>query len=191
MRINIKAMTVFLIVILVVVFGFVLTAGSLNKEDEPTTIKNEPAMVIAAAEPITPNVSVLASNTTVSVESVTEQSYPLTEEEIELIALVTMGEAEGETELGKRLVIDTILNRMDNSHFPDTIHDVIYQKNQFSVMWNGRIDRCYIMPEIVELVKEELLERTDYDCVFFMAGGYSRYGKPMFQECCHYFSSYE
>ena len=116
--------------------------------------------------------------------------YPLTESEIELIALVTMGEAEGKTELGKRLVIDTILNRVDSPYFPDTVHDVIYQKNQFSAMWNGRIDRCYIIPEIVELVKEELLERTNYDCVFFMAGGYSKYGEPMFQECCHYFSSY-
>jgi hypothetical protein len=104
---------------------------------------------------------------------------------------VTMGEAEGETELGKRLVIDTILNRIDHPSFPDTVYDVIYQPNQFSVMWNSRIDRCYVMPEIVELVKEELLERTNYDCVFFMAGGYSKYGEPLFQECCHYFSSYD
>lgn len=117
--------------------------------------------------------------------------YPITQEEIDLIALVTMAEAEGETELGKRLVIDTILNRMDDPHFPDTVHDVIYQANAFSSMWNGRIDRCYIMPEIVELVKEELLNRTNYECVFFTAGDYSKYGEPMFQECCHYFSSYD
>ncbi len=117
--------------------------------------------------------------------------YPITQEEIDLIALVTMAEAEGETELGKRLVIDTILNRMDDPHFPDTVHDVIYYPNAFSVMWNGRINRCYVMPEIVELVKEELLNRTNSECVFFMAGGYSAYGEPMFQECCHYFSSYD
>lgn len=117
--------------------------------------------------------------------------YPITQEEIDLIALVTMAEAEGETELGKRLVIDTILNRMDDPHFPDTVHDVIYQANAFSSMWNGRIDRCCIMPEIVELIKEELLNRTNYECVFFTAGDYSKYGEPMFQECCHYFSSYD
>ena len=119
-----------------------------------------------------------------------EWKYPLTESEIDLIALVTMAEAEGETELGKRLVIDTILNRVDNSHFPDNVYDVIYQKNQFSSVWNSRIDRCYVMPDIVDLVKEELLDRTNYDCVFFRAGEYSIYGTPMFQECCHYFSSY-
>ena len=117
--------------------------------------------------------------------------YPISQEEIDLIALVTMAEAEGETELGKRLVIDTILNRVDDPHFPDTVHDVVYYPNAFSPMWNGRIDRCYVMDEIVELVKEELLERTNYECVFFTAEGYSAYGVPMFQECCHYFSSYD
>lgn len=116
--------------------------------------------------------------------------YPITQEEIDLIALVTMGEAEGESELGKRLVIDTILNRMDDSHFPDTVEGVIYQPHQFTAVWNGRLDRCYVMPEIVELVKEELLGRTNYYCVFFMAGGYSKYGSPLFQEQNHYFSSY-
>lgn len=120
-----------------------------------------------------------------------EWPYPISQEEIELIALVTMAEAEGETELGQRLVIDTILNRVDDSHFPDNVTDVIFQPNQFTSMWNGRVDRCYVKEELVELVQEELLERTNYECVFFTAGGYSDYGVPMFQECCHYFSSYD
>lgn len=119
-----------------------------------------------------------------------ELDYWLSDEEIELIALVVMGEAEGEPELGQRLVIDTILNRVDDPHFPDSVTEVVYQANQFSVMWNGRIDRCYVKDELVELVKDELTERTNDECVFFMAGGYSQYGEPMFQECCHYFSSY-
>lgn len=52
-------------------------------------------------------------------------------EDISLIALVTMAEAEGECEEGKRLVIDTILNRVDSEHFPNSVYDVIYQRNQF------------------------------------------------------------
>ena len=132
----------------------------------------------------------MVESSNVTSEAEKEPVYPLTQEEIDLIALVTMGEAEGETELGKRLVIDTILNRVDHPAFPNTVYDVIYQPNQFSVMWNSRINRCYVMPEIVELVKEELLERTNYDCVFFVAGGYGMYGEPLFKECCHYFSSY-
>lgn len=111
--------------------------------------------------------------------------------DIELVALVTMAEAEGECELGKRLVIDTILNRVDSPHFPNTIHDVIYQPNQFTSIWNNRIDRCEVREDICQLVREELYLRTNNDCVFFTAGNYSEYGIPMFQVENHYFSSYE
>ncbi len=31
------------------------------------------------------------------------------------------------------------------------------------------------MPEIVELVKEELLDRTNFDCKYFCSTGYSKY----------------
>lgn len=120
-----------------------------------------------------------------------EEVFPLTQEEIELIALVTMAEAEGECEYGQRLVIDTILNRVDDPHFPDTVHEVVYQKNQFSSMWNGRVDRCYVKEELVDLVKEELRNRTNYDVVFFRTERYSDYGVPMFQVEHHYFSSYD
>lgn len=114
----------------------------------------------------------------------------LSREEIELLALVTMAEAEGESDLGKRLVIDTVLNRVDHDRFPDSVHEVIYQKNQFTSMTNGRVDRCYVREDICQLVKEELRSRTNRDVVFFTAGNYGNYGTPMFQEGNHYFASY-
>lgn len=67
-----------------------------------------------------------------------------TREEIELLALCTMAEAEGECEQGQRLVIDSVLNRVDNPHFPDTISEVIWQKNQYAGMYGDRITRCYV-----------------------------------------------
>lgn len=50
-------------------------------------------------------------------EESTEIIEEMSKEDVELIALVTMAEAEGECEEGKRLVIDTILNRVDSEHF--------------------------------------------------------------------------
>jgi len=120
-----------------------------------------------------------------------EEETALSDEDIALIALVTMAEAEGESEEGKRLVIDTILNRMDSEYFPDTAYDVIYQKSQFSSMWNGRVERCYVQDDICNLVREELKSRTNYEVMFFTAGNYGKYGVPMFQVGNHYFSSYE
>lgn len=127
----------------------------------------------------------------VTIKPLEEEEASLPYEDISLIALVTMAEAEGECEEGKRLVIDTILNRVDSEHFPDNVYDVVYQRSQFSSIWNGRIDCCEVKEDICQLVREELRSRTNTDVIFFTAGEYSKYGVPMFQVENHYFSSYE
>ena len=119
-----------------------------------------------------------------------EDLYSLTDEEIDLLALVTMAEAEGESEEGKRLVIDTILNRVDSDRFPDTVYDVIYQPNAFTSMWTSRVTRCHVRDDIRQLVLEELQSRTNYDVIFFRTDYYHSYGTPLFQEGRHYFSKY-
>lgn len=110
-----------------------------------------------------------------------------TDAEIELLALVTMAEAEGEPVEGKRLVIDTVLNRVDSPRWPNTISEVIYQPNQFVAMSNGRAERCVVTDEVRQLVREELLSRTNTEVVYFTAGGYGRYGTPVFSVGNHYF----
>lgn len=138
-----------------------LTSDIYNSPPEPTVVIN--------AEPAKPEYS---------------------EEDIALLALVTMAEAEGESEEGKRLVIDTILNRVDHWYFPDSISGVIYQSGQFTSMWNGRSSRCYVSDDILQLVREELDSRTNTDVIYFTAGGYGRYGTPLLQVGNHYFASY-
>lgn len=127
----------------------------------------------------------------VIVEEVVPVSKPPTipKEDIDLIALVVMAEAENQCEEGKRLVIDTILNRVDSGRFADTIYNVVYQKSQFTSMWNGRIGRCFVKDDIRQLVLEELVSRYSYDVVFFNTGGYSKYGSPLYKVGDHYFSS--
>lgn len=126
------------------------------------------------------------------VEEPTEEPVvsPLSQEDIDLLALVTMAEAEGEPDEGKRLVIDTILNRVDSEEFPNTVSGVIYQRHQFSSMWNGRVDRCYVKNDIRQLVIEESITRTNSDVIYFTAGKYGKYGTPMFRVSNHYFSSH-
>lgn len=129
---------------------------------------------------------------TVVTESAKVEENPevMSDSDIELIALMTMAEAESECEEGKRLVIDAILNRMDSAYFPDSVHDVIYQPGQFSPTWNGRLKRCEVREDICQLVREELANRSNHDVIFFTGGGYSAYGVPLFQVGGHYFSSY-
>ena len=38
-------------------------------------------------------------------------------------------------------VATVIMNRVYSSHFPNSIHDVIYAKGQFAPVWTGSLDR--------------------------------------------------
>jgi len=127
---------------------------------------------------------------TINIQTI-ENECPYSDEEIYLIALVTLAEAEGECEEGKRLVIDTILNRVDSPHFPNTVEEVIYQPYQFSSMWNDRYTRVTVTDDICDLVREEIYHRLNTEVIFFTANQYGMYGTPMFQVENHYFSSYE
>ena len=135
--------------------------------------------------------SILIRHDSGTVSPPIEQSTThLSDKEVSLIALVTNAEAEGESEYGKRLVIDTILNRVDNDRFPDTVHDVIYQKNQFSSMWgkDRRVDRVKSTKKLCDLVREEASNRTNAEVLYFTAGDYGKYGKHLFKVGNHYFS---
>lgn len=102
---------------------------SCNFVINATTTKTVPEQPMIQTEPLSLIVETPAPSTDILPEeepAPTPEQEPLaTREEIELLALCTMAEAEGECEQGQRLVIDSVLNRVDNPHFPDTISDVI------------------------------------------------------------------
>lgn len=56
---------------------------------------------------------------------------PYTTEELDLISRVIMHESGNQFLEGKMAVGNVIMNRVNNSSFPSTVYDVIYQKNQF------------------------------------------------------------
>lgn len=176
--------------LLLLIFSFAFTTGEPTEEPSTTTTvsvtEQETTQIdISTTVPETTEETTIVEVTTI--QKKVKDNLIYSEDEIELLALVTVAEAEGESEYGKRLVIDTILNRVDSKSFPNTIHGVIYQKNQFTSMWNGRINRCKVTDDIRQLVREEMESRTNSEVLFFTAGGYGKYGTPLFQEGNHYF----
>lgn len=155
--------------------------------DAPVVESIEPEVYMKG--PLTADEAPLTSIETIQ-EMVEKPVYSLTDAEIDLLALVTMAEAEGEPEEGKRLVIDTILNRVDSDRFPDTVYDVIYQPKAFTSMWTSRIDKCYVRDDIRQLVIEEIQSRTNDEVLFFRTDYYHSYGTELFQVGNHYFSKY-
>lgn len=115
--------------------------------------------------------------------------------EVKLLALLMLCEAEGESEYGRRLVIDTVLNRVDSDRFPNTITEVIYQKSgryvQYEPMYTNRQYQVTVKDSDIELVKSELLNRTNYDVAYFRTGHYTGgiYTRALFKEGHHYFSA--
>lgn len=120
----------------------------------------------------------------------------LTAAEIDLIAGTTFYEAGNQDFIGKRLVVDAILNRLDSELFPDTVEQVIYQHNsdgvyQFAVAKTGVLDTGMdkVTDECYQAVYKELVERLDLEAIYFNTGGFTSYGRALYQHGQHYFSA--
>jgi len=67
------------------------------------------------------------------------QQLYITGEDIDLMAKLVSAESIGEPYAGKIAVASVVLNRTIDPHFPNTVREVIFQKNAFSCVKNGKI----------------------------------------------------
>lgn len=107
-----------------------------------------------------------------------------------LLAALIQAEAGNQDMHGQRLVGSVVLNRTEDERFPDTIAEVIYQENQFSVVANGALDTALrnVRDDCLQAAREEIKERTDSTIKFFCCTGYNQYGEPAYRYEGHYFS---
>lgn len=123
------------------------------------------------------------------------QKMGYTEEEflddLELLACITLAEAGNQSEYGKRLVIDTVLNRIDSPCWrdDDTIRDVITHPNQYTTYSNKAYTYQEMNEDIARLVKEELFNRSRYDVIYFRTDYYFDWCPHVLQEGDHFFGA--
>ena len=88
--------------------------------------------------------------------------------EKDLLARLVRAEAQTESFAGKVAVACVVLNRLESSHFPNTIKEVIYQRKQFQPVSNGEINKPADLDSI-EAVNAALTEQrqTALDSLFF------------------------
>jgi N-acetylmuramoyl-L-alanine amidase len=108
-------------------------------------------------------------------------------DQLELLALCVEAEAGNQDQMGKRLVVDVILNRVDSPEYPDDIRGVISDDGQFATYNNGMIDHVEPAESTFEAVTIELSSRTNTDVLFFTAGGYNSSCEPLFVYGDHFF----
>lgn len=107
---------------------------------------------------------------------------------MELLAACVEAEAGNQGLLGKQLVTDVILNRVDDPEWPDTVEGVISQKYQFTSYWDGGMESVIPSEETYEAICMEMEERSYTDVFYFRTGRYSEYGTPWKKIGDHYFS---
>lgn len=87
-------------------------------------------------------------------------AYELSEEDYQVLLRIVEAEAGGEDIEGKMLVAGVVLNRVENEDFPDTVKEVVFQREngtaQFSPVYSGRYDRVSISEETKEAVERVL-----------------------------------
>lgn len=100
--------------------------------------------------------------------------YDLSEEDYKVLLRIVEAEAGGEDIEGRMLVASVVLNRVESDVFPDTVKDVVFQKEngtaQFSPAYSGRYDRVTVSEATIEAV-ERVLEGEDISCgaLYFVA----------------------
>lgn len=111
----------------------------------------------------------------------------LSQDAVEMLAKCVESEAGNQGLMGKRFVVDVILNRVDSQRFPNDVTSVISQKGQFSVYSSGKMSRTVPSEETYEAIKMETEHRTDKEILFFASGTYNKYCIPAYQHEDHYF----
>lgn len=90
-------------------------------------------------------------------------TYKFTREEIYLIAQCVEAEAGyyQNAPNSQRYVTQVILNRLKSGKFPNTVKDVIYQKNQFSVAHNGMMKNRVVQKDTLNNVYSVIVHGTN------------------------------
>lgn len=118
---------------------------------------------------------VTGTSLTITCDSLEKQYLvELSQEERTMLERIVEAEAGGEDLQGKILVCNVVLNRLQSSHFPDTLEGVIFQNQngvyQFSPIRDGRYYTVVVSEESKEAVERALLgEDESRGAMYFMA----------------------
>lgn len=168
---------------------YALRLNGVWAEPEPTKIK--PTIVIRADVPAyTELIEELNIETLTEGEGKEEMGdYGTKPGELDLLAACVEAEAGNQNLLGKRLVVDVILNRWAAPDFPDSIKEVIEEPGQFKVVDSGAIQSVKPTDDTWYAVYAELTGiRASEEVMYFRTGHYSNYGHPWGCIGDHYFS---
>ena len=140
MRLNSKVFYFIGILLFVALSLFLIVQGISVNEHKVSDTTEAPVSVGEPSNPVVPADTVEETIELTPPVSSTEETvveitpvYTYTEEELDLLARLIYSEGGIESYDTQLKIGSVIMNRVDDPYFPNTIREVIYQKNQFSV----------------------------------------------------------
>ena len=119
----------------------------------------------------------------------------MTVEEFTLLSSCVEAESNRSTDgdlSGRILIAETILNRVNDDRFPDTVTGVLTQSGQFSTIRNGQsvTNRTSYSDEAVLIAYREIQNNDAPNVMFFNCIGYNGLGEPYDCVGGNYFSTW-
>lgn len=113
----------------------------------------------------------------------------LSDKDYEILLKIVQAEAGSEDEKGKMLVAGVVMNRVENSKFPDTVEEVVFQNEngvyQFSPVANGTYQSAVVTEETRKAVDRVLKgEDVTEGALYFAARKYAEEGKMKWFDNC-------
>ena len=141
----------------------------LEETEAVKQIQLDVEMELIAAE------SVAAMQNDLAKETAREENkIQLSQKDKEILLRIVEAEATGEDIIGKMLVANVILNRVNSGKFPDSVEAVVFQRSgskyQFSPIRDGRYYRVNITESTKEAVERVLYgEDRSQGALYFMS----------------------
>lgn len=145
------------------VSGLLTLGKTVNKN-----LLKEQIVLEKQTESNTPNICI-SIDTVVEIDctEVHKTAERFTEKEKYMLAKIAMAEAEGCGIKAKELVIRTVLSRIESDMFPNTVEEVIFQKNQFTPISDGRWNKVEPNEECWQALENVLSSSESKDILFF------------------------
>ena len=181
-----KAINVMLLLNLIFLFGIICVKGiSQNRQAAvPARDLKLDERVLATREESTIGImgTAVSGQRVLNVQTV-ERGVVLDEEQTDILMRIVEAEAGNQDEDGRLLVANVILNRVESDKFPDTIKDVVLQKEkgvyQFSPVSSGRIWKVDVSEETSMAVERALNGEDISDGALYFAARKYADGKKM------------
>lgn len=140
----------------IVIASIALTSTpTVNSESHvTTTILQETETIALETEPVAEDIALANIPTPVTID----------DSELELLAKIIYLEAGGCTYRHKQLVGCVVINRANSTKFPNSIEDVVYQKNQYYPRGSRHLANAVPDNECYEIAKDLLTNGTHGIC---------------------------